>query len=197
MSEGKQVVKLSDALARLSALEQANKLAQADDLANRMLAASPAHPHILHLAGIVAYRNGRVAQAIERMEKSEQLSPEVALYPRNMCEVYRGAGRLDDAVRAGRRAIALAPQDARAYFNLALIHYERLELDDAVAVADQALALEPEFAEAHFEKAEALLLAGRIARGAGRELFRDEPVGGGVVRDAQQRFGDGGRLGKL
>jgi Tfp pilus assembly protein PilF len=165
MSEGKQVVKLSDALARLSALEQANKLAQADDLANRMLAASPAHPHILHLAGIVAYRNGRVAQAIERMEKSEQLSPEVALYPRNMCEVYRGAGRLDDAVRAGRRAIALAPQDARAYFNLALIHYERLELDDAVAVADQALALEPEFAEAHFEKAEALLLAGRMAEG--------------------------------
>jgi tetratricopeptide (TPR) repeat protein len=167
MSEnaGKQVMPLADALAKLSGLEQANKLAEADDLANRMLAAMPDHPHILHLAGIVAYRNGRTAQALERMERSQSLAPEVALYPRNMCEVYRGAGRLDDAVRAGRRAIELAPKDSRAYFNLALIHYERLELDEAVAVADQALELDPDFAEAHFEKAEALLLAGKLKEG--------------------------------
>lgn len=162
---GKKVIPLSEALAQLASLEQANKLAEADDLANRMLAAMPEHPHILHLAGIVAYRNGRMIQALERMEKSQSLAPEVALYPRNMCEVYRGAGRLDDALRAGRRAIELAPNDARAYFNLALIHYERLELDEAVAVADQALALDPDFAEAHFEKAEALLLAGRLLEG--------------------------------
>jgi hypothetical protein len=167
MSEGapKQVMQLSEALAKLSALEQANKLGEADDLANRMLAAMPEHPHILHLAGIVAHRNGRTAQALERMEKSQLLAPEVALYPRNMCEVYRAAGRLDDARRAGRRAVELAPKDARAYFNLSLIHYERLELDEAVAVADQALGLEPDFAEAHFEKAEALLLAGHMREG--------------------------------
>ena len=51
---------------------------------------------------------------MERMEKSEALAPEVALYPRNMCEVYRGAGRLDDALRAGRRAVELAPHGVRA-----------------------------------------------------------------------------------
>jgi len=162
---GKQVMLLSEALEKLARLEQENKLAEADEFANLMLAAMPEHPHILHLAGIVAYRSGRIEQAIERMETSEAIAPEVALYPRNMCEVYRGAGRLDDAVRAGRRAIELAPQDARAHFNLALIHYERLELDEAVSVSDQAIALDPEYAEAHFEKAEALLLAGRMREG--------------------------------
>ena len=162
---GKTVIPLSEALEKLARLEQENKLAEADDLANRMLAAMPEHPHILHLAGIVAYRNGRLAQAIERMEKSEAISPEVALYPRNMCEVYRGAGRLDDALRAGRRAVDLAPQDSRAYFNLALILYERLELEESVRVADQAIALDPNYPEAHFEKAEALLLAGRMQEG--------------------------------
>ena len=162
---GKQVLPLSEALTKLATLEQENKLAEADDLATRMLAAMPEHPHILHLAGIVAHRNGRTMQALERMEKSETLAPEMALYPRNMCEVYRSAGRLDDALRAGRRAVELAPTESRAYFNLALIHYERLELDEAVAVSDQALALDPEFAEAHFEKAEALLLGGRMAAG--------------------------------
>jgi tetratricopeptide (TPR) repeat protein len=164
-ANGKEVIPLAEALERLARLEQDGKLAAADDLANRMLAAMPNHPHILHLAGIVAYRNGRMVQAIERMEKAEAIAPEMALYPRNMCEVYRGAGRLDDALRAGRRAVELAPDDARAYFNLALIHYERLELDEAVRVADQAIALDPDYAEAHFEKAEALLLAGRMQEG--------------------------------
>jgi Tfp pilus assembly protein PilF len=162
---GKQVIPLSEALEKLSKLEQDNKLVEADDLAARMLAAMPEHPHILHLAGIVAYRNGRTAEAIERMEKSQLLAPEVALYPRNMCEVYRGAGRLEDAVRAGRRAIELAPKDSRAYFNLALILYEKLDLEESVRVADEAIALDPEYPEAHFEKAEALLLAGKMKEG--------------------------------
>ncbi|MDE2238743.1 MAG: glycosyltransferase family protein [Rhodospirillales bacterium] len=162
---GKVVMPLAEALEKLAKLEQANKLDEADDLATRMLAAMPEHPHILQLAGIVSYRSGRVAEAIERMEKSEALSPTAALYPRNICEVYRGAGRLDDALRAGQRATQLAPADARSHFNLALIHYERLELDDAVRVADQAIALDPDFAEAHFEKVEALLLSGRLREG--------------------------------
>ncbi len=162
---GQKRVALSDMINQISALEQAGKLDEADELANRVLAALPDHPHLLHISGIVAYRKGRVTQAIERMERSLRMAPNVALYPRNMCEIYRGAGRLNDALVAGQRAVALAPQDSRAYFNLALIHYERLELDQAVAVTDQALALDGNFAEAHFEKAEALLLAGRMREG--------------------------------
>lgn len=165
LKPGQRRVSLADAIAEISGLEQANKLDEADDLAARVLAVMPEHPHVLHISGIVAYRKGRIDQAIERMERSMTLAPDTALYPRNMCEVYRGAGRLGDAIRAGRRAVELSPRDSRAYFNLALIHYERLELDEAVAVADQALALDPDFAEAHFEKAEALLLAGRMAEG--------------------------------
>nr|WP_295740246.1 tetratricopeptide repeat-containing glycosyltransferase family protein [uncultured Acidocella sp.] len=162
---GKVVMKLADALDKLAKLEQANKLEEADDLAKRMLAAMPEHPHILQLAGIVAYRSGRVQEAIERMEKSQALAPDVALYPRNICEIYRGAGRLDDALAAAKRAIELSPEDSRSYFNCALIHYERLELDEAVAVSDKAIALDPDFAEAHFEKAEALLLGGKLKEG--------------------------------
>jgi tetratricopeptide (TPR) repeat protein len=165
LQPGQQRVALADVISQISQFEQANKLDEADDLATRALKAVPEHPHVLHMAGIVAYRKGRINQAIEMMEKSMAIAPNVPLYPRNMCEIYRGAGRLDDAVTVGRKAIELAPQDSRAYFNLALIHYERLELADSVAVCDQSLALDPEFAEAHFEKAEALLLGGNLAEG--------------------------------
>lgn len=165
LKPGQRRVSLADALAEISAFERESRLEEADDLAGRVLRAAPEHPHVLHMAGIVAYRRGRVEEAIERMEKSVRLAPDIALYPRNMCEIYRGAGRLDDALGAGRRAVALAPRDSRAFFNLALIHYERLELDEAVAASEQAIALDPEFAEAHFEKAESLLLAGKLREG--------------------------------
>jgi hypothetical protein len=165
LKPGQRRVALSDMVTEISALEQANRLDEADDLANRVLAAVPDHPHLLHISGIVAYRKGRLGQAIERMERSMSLAPNIGLYPRNMCEIYRAAGRLDDAVAAGKRAVTLAPKDSRAHFNLALILYERLELDEAVAAADAAIALDPNFAEAHFEKAEALLLDGRMAAG--------------------------------
>jgi Tfp pilus assembly protein PilF len=165
LQPGQQRVKLADVVSQISVLEQQGKLAEANDLATRVLNAAPDHPHVLHLSGIILYRMGRVAEAITRMEKSMALAPQVALYPRNMCEIYRGAGRLDDAVAAGRRAVELAPRDSRAYFNLALIHYERLELADSVRVCAQSIALDPNFAEAHFERAEALLLAGNLAEG--------------------------------
>ncbi|MDE8344712.1 MAG: tetratricopeptide repeat protein, partial [Acidocella sp.] len=159
------VMPVAQALKRLSRLEQSGQLADADRLADQMLAAMPTHPHILHLAGIIAHRNGRHAQAIARMEQAEALSPDTPLYPRNMCEIYRSAGRLDDALRAGHRAVELSPTDSRALFNLALIHYERLELDESIAAADRAIAADASFAEAHFERAEALLLKGRMAEG--------------------------------
>ena len=165
LKPGQQRVALSDVIAQISDLEQQNRLDEAENLAERVLAAVPQHPHVLHLSGIVLYRQGKIDEAIARMEKSIALAPSVALYPRNMCEIYRGAGRLDDAVAAGQRAIELAPDDSRAYFNLALIHYERLELEESVRICDRALALDPTFAEAHFERAEALLLGGNMAEG--------------------------------
>lgn len=165
LKPGQRRVTLADALAEIMEFERENRLGEADDLAIRVLNAAPEHPHVLHMAGIIAYRRGRFDEAISRMEKSVRLAPEVALYPRNMCEIYRSTGRLDAALSAGKRAVELSPEDSRAHFNLALIHYERLELDAAVAVAEKALALDPDFPEAHFEKAEALLLSGRLAEG--------------------------------
>ncbi|HQT68361.1 MAG TPA: tetratricopeptide repeat-containing glycosyltransferase family protein, partial [Acetobacteraceae bacterium] len=162
---GGQKTTLGEVLNEINLLERENKLDEADGLSERLLKAAPEHPHVLHVSGIVAYRKGRIDQAVERMEKSMALAPTIALYPRNMCEIYRGAGRLDDAVAAGRRAVELSPEDSRAHFNLALIHYERLELDEALACADRALALDGAFAEAHFERAEVLLLGGRMAEG--------------------------------
>jgi hypothetical protein len=89
----------------------------------------------------------------------------VALYSRNLCELYRVLGRLDEALVAGRRAAALAPGDPHCHHNLGVLHYHRLELDAAIDAAERALALAPDFPGAQFGIAEAALLKADFARG--------------------------------
>lgn len=158
-------VTLGEVLTEIGAYERDGRFEEAEVLAERVLRAAPEHPHVLHLSAIVAYRRGKIDLAIERGGKSIALSPDVAVYPRNMCEIYRGAGRLDEALAMALRAIELAPDDRNGHFNHALIRYERHELDQSVAAADRAIELAPDFAEAHFERAEALLIGGRLAEG--------------------------------
>lgn len=158
-------VTVGEALAEISAYEREGKLDEAENLAERVVRAAPGHPHVLHLSGIVAYRRGNIPRAIERIEKSLALAPDVPIYPRNACEIYRGAGRLDDALAMAIRAVELAPEDRAAHFNLSLIRYERHELDEGIMSADRAIELSPDFAEAHFERAELLLIGGRFKEG--------------------------------
>jgi hypothetical protein len=88
-----------------------------------------------------------------------------ALYHRNIGEIYRVLGRLDEALVAGRRAAALTPEDVHCYHNLAVLHYHRLELDEAIACGERAITLDPHFPGAHFGIAEAALLRGEFERG--------------------------------
>ncbi len=159
----------AERLDRLLALatehEQAGRLDLAESSLDLILAEAPDRPGAVHLRGIVAFRQGDIAQSVRLMERSIALAPDMALFYRNICEVYRTLGRLDEALVAGRRAAALAPGDPHCYHNLSVLHYHRLELDDAIAAAEQAVALDPNFAGAHFGIAEASLLRGDFARG--------------------------------
>jgi hypothetical protein len=92
-------------------------------------------------------------------------APNVALFRRNLCEMYRKSGRYDDALRAGRMAVQLDPNDKFAQHNLNVLHYQRLELDAAIECAERALAIDPEMPGAHIGIAEASLARGDFARG--------------------------------
>jgi Glycosyltransferase family 9 (heptosyltransferase)/Tetratricopeptide repeat len=145
--------------------ERSGKMEEADRLLKHILAVAPNQPDTLHMSGIVAFRLGRQQEALEKMEKAIEFGIDIALYLRNICEVYRTLNRLDDAVAAARRAAALAPSDPLCLHNLAVIHYERVEIDASIAAAERALLMKPDMAGAHFARAEALLLRGDWAEG--------------------------------
>ncbi len=145
--------------------EQAGRLAEAETILRHVIAEAGDHHPALQLMGIVAFKEDRLAESVQLMERSIALAPMEALYYRNICEIYRVLGRLDEALVAGRRAAALAPQDVHCYHNLGVRHYHRLELDEAIAAGERAIALNPDFAGAHFGIAEASLLRGDFERG--------------------------------
>jgi hypothetical protein len=140
--------------------EQSGKTEEAERLLNYILAVAPNQPDALHLSGIASFRLGRPDEALVKIEQAIEHGVDIALYLRNICEVYRTLNRLDDALAAATRALALAPSDPLCLHNLSVIHYERVEVEDCIACAERALLMNPNLAGAHFARAEAMLLKG-------------------------------------
>ena len=145
--------------------EKAGQLEEAERLLSQIIAAAPRYHPALHQAAILSYKRKRPLEAIDRFQRAIELSPDQALYHRNICELYRSQSRLDEAVAHGRRAVELAPEDAGAHYNLGVIRYDRLEIDQAIEAVRKALELDPTLTAAHFELAEALLISGRFEEG--------------------------------
>jgi hypothetical protein len=114
---------------------------------------------------VVAAKRGRLGEAADWIQRAVRADGRVAHYRRNLAEVLRRLGRLDEALAEAEGAVALSPADAEARYNLGLIHYDRLDPQAAIAALSGALALNPGHAGAHFELAECLLLQGDYERG--------------------------------
>ena len=100
--------------------ERSGNLAEADRLLGYVLAVAPKQPDALHMAGIVAFRLGRQEEGLAKIEQAIVLGIDIALYLRNVCEIYRTLNRLDEAVAAAKRAVGLAPHDPLCLHNLAV-----------------------------------------------------------------------------
>jgi Tfp pilus assembly protein PilF len=159
--------------------EHEGRLADAERILGHILAAEPDQADALHLQGLVAFRQGRTAEALVLLRRSVARNPQAPLFWRNICEVLRVTGYLDEAVEAGRRAVELAPEDPVALANLGVIHGERLELADAERCQRRALQLDPGSARAHFGLAETLLIQGDMERGWEEYRWRFQLAGAG------------------
>ncbi len=165
LSPGTVALPTGEVLRIANEYERAGRLADAQRLLGHILHVDAHQGDALHLAGIVAFRQGNIATALDFMERSLRHGIDTPLYLRNICEVYRTLGRLDEALAAAKRATALAPADPLCLHNQAVIHYHRLEPEAALDCAAEALRIDPSLPGAHFIRAEALLLRGEWAEG--------------------------------
>jgi tetratricopeptide (TPR) repeat protein len=113
---------IGDVLRIANEYERGGRLDDAKRLLDCILATAPNQGDALHLSGIVAFRQGEIATALDLMERSIRHGIDTPLYLRNICEVYRAMGRLDEAI----------------------IHYHRLELNECLDCANPRAAYRPQ-----------------------------------------------------
>jgi len=140
---------------------QAGRLAEAEGLYRKILAADPRHADSLHLLGVIAHATGALDPALDLIGQAIALSPATALFHNNLGNALRDRGRLADALAAYREALRLQPDLAMALNNLGAVLKENGDLDGAITAYERALSLQPNVAATHSNLGNALGAAGR------------------------------------
>lgn len=89
------------------------------------------------------YRQGSLAEVIERGEALAQAYPDLVVIPNILGAANAGLHRWDDAITHFQRALALDPVSPQAHSNLGNVYRSVGRIDEAVKCHSQALALQP------------------------------------------------------
>jgi tetratricopeptide (TPR) repeat protein len=127
---------------------EAHKNAGEYDLAEALLHHSianfPGFDPAYHTLGLIAFEKGDLAKSVELIVQAISIDPANGLYHRNLGELCRRLGRLNEAILAGRRASELNPQDVDTHFNLGLAYSDNGDWLQAATSYSLALTLNSE-----------------------------------------------------
>ncbi len=105
--------------------------------------ANPNDHRTWHELGLLVFNSGNLPFAVQCIEAAAALDKKNALYQRNLGEMCRRLGRLEDAISAGKKACKLAPRDIDAHYNLGLAYTDAKDYPKAIQSYRKALKLNP------------------------------------------------------
>jgi tetratricopeptide (TPR) repeat protein len=121
------------------------RLAEAERLYLKILAAAPDHADARHMLGVLRALQGRNVEALDLIAPVVAARPRDALALVNYGNVLNALGRREEAIRYFDRALAQAPGYPDAWCNRGNALQDLGRLEDALASYDQALSLKPDF----------------------------------------------------
>ncbi|REK10448.1 MAG: tetratricopeptide repeat protein [Planctomycetota bacterium] len=135
---------LDEAMIQGTRLHQAGRLAEAEQVYRRVLAADPGHAQALHQLGMLAMQARQFDTAVDlisRAIRSDRMQP---AFHANLGEAYRHSGRRAEAAECYQKALKLQPKLAQVHAVLGILRHEEGKLDEAAAALREALRLQPE-----------------------------------------------------
>ncbi len=162
------MVTVPEAFALARGHHQAGRLAEAENLYTRILAAAPDHADCLHLMGVLATQTGRAELAVRLIGEALARDGADAAYHSNLGNALHALGRDGEAEESYRRALALKPDYVGARYNLASLLQARGRCEEALTQFEQTLALWPDNPDLHANCGAALLELGRLTKAAVR-----------------------------
>ena len=98
--------------------------------------------------GLLATREGRVAEAIPYFQEALRLNPDLLVALENLGNAYRQQRNWDEARKALERALKVNPLDAEAYYSLGMIFAQLDDTERAYEYLQNALKCRPGYPEA-------------------------------------------------
>ncbi|MGE0222237.1 MAG: tetratricopeptide repeat protein, partial [Acetobacteraceae bacterium] len=150
----------------------------AQRLAEEVLSSDPGHALAAHVAGLVAYQEGRFADADHWLRITVAASPNDPEPHANHSAILRKLGRLAEAEKAARAALSIAPARSETHNNLGNILRDAGRFVDSLAAFQQAVRIAPEFADAWANLAWVQALSGLAQEGeySARQAIRYDPA---------------------
>lgn len=153
---------IADALTLAWQYEQAGRRREAAALYRDILQQQPDQCNALHRLGVLAYYDGKHAEAVEFIRKAIAVEPQGAGLHSDIGEAYRALGKPEDAAVHLRQALALDPTYADAHVNLGNLLQDQGKFDEAVGCYRKALTLKPAVAETYNNLGNVLKAQGKL-----------------------------------
>jgi protein O-GlcNAc transferase len=125
------------------ALHRAGRLAEAELLYLKSLAADKNFYPALHLMGLIRLHQGRAAEALPYIERALTLQPGTPEMLSNYGIALEGVGRYREALEALERVVKLSPNDGYAWSIRGALLGKLHRNEEALADLDRAVALDP------------------------------------------------------
>jgi tetratricopeptide (TPR) repeat protein/peroxiredoxin len=129
-----------------------NQTAEARVHFERAIKSRAAYPGTLPNAwnnlGLLATREGEIAEAIPRFQEALRLSPDHLVALKNLGNAYRQQKRWGDARKVLARAVGVEPEDPEANYSLGMVFAQLNDTDRAYDYLARALKFRPSYPEA-------------------------------------------------
>ncbi|NEO29980.1 MAG: tetratricopeptide repeat protein [Symploca sp. SIO3C6] len=158
-----KVSQVSETLKLAVKNHQANRLAEAVQGYQKVLAQQPNHPEALHGLGVLAQQNNQPQEAEKLLSKALKVQPESFKSWFSLGNLHQAQGQLPEAETAYQQAINLQPKSAPIYNNLGYTLQQQGKFEEAIACYQKALELEPNCVEADVNWGNALDAQGKLS----------------------------------
>jgi len=184
-----------DQLALVSLVAQ-KKYTEACTLADKLIQDYPLHGFGWKGMGFALKAQGKLDDALSRLQHAEKLSPEDVEIHNALGSIFQVLKRFPEAEASFRRAIQLDERYADAYYNLSSVLKERQCLREAESMLRHAIELRPDFAEAYHNLGSLLHALARLAdaEAAFLHAIRLNPSVAETYNNLGSVFKDQGRL---
>jgi protein O-GlcNAc transferase len=119
-------------------------------ICKEILKINPNHSDSLYLLGLMAFRIGRVDEAINLINEAVLKNPKNPQYYVDLGIAFQAQGEVNKAISCFQKAVQLKPDFSSAYNNLGIAFKKQGRIDEAINCYQKALKLNPDMAEFYF-----------------------------------------------